>query len=65
MVKFMDILVLNWAEVFGDFKMVGFILCFIAVSAFLPLLKHGDVEVNCEPKEKETRFFFLLALECE
>ena len=43
-----------------DFKMVGFILCFFAVFAFLFLLKHGDIEINPGPKKKETRFFSCL-----
>ena len=43
-----------------NFKMVAFILCFDAGFSFLLLLKHGDVEINPEPRKKETRFFSCL-----
>ena len=32
-----------------DLKVVIVMLCFFAAFAFLPLLKHGGVEVNPEP----------------
>ena len=38
-----------------DLKFI--MLCFFAAFAFLLLLKHGDVEINFEPKKKEARFF--------
>ena len=41
--------------------MVGFILCFFAVFAFILLVKHRDVEINPGPKKKQKRFFFLFA----
>ena len=59
MVKFMDISVSNWAEAVVISKWLLLYYALMQVF-FLLLLKHGDVEINPEPRKKETSFFSCL-----